>query len=143
MRWPGYAAFYYEAFPIDKLTRVKFPPIEGIQTGGMKLDEFLALKENIREKGLINPIIVENDHRFRIAMGYNRVEVMQQLGYTHIKAVVLVRGIMVMQPGHEGISNRFFEERMAVLHPGDETWRKSQWADRVLKSCKQEIEEAA
>jgi len=108
MRWPGYAAFYYEAFPIDKLTRVKFPPIDGVQTGGMKLNEFLTLKENIKEVGMINPIIIENDYRFRIAMGYNRVEVMQQLGNTHIKAIVLVRGIMHMLPGHKGISNRFF-----------------------------------
>ena len=143
MRWPGYAAFYYDAFPIEKLTRVSFPLIDGIQTGGMKLDEFLTLKENIKDVGLINPIIIENDHRFRIAMGYNRVEVMQQLGNTHIKAIVLVQGITHMLPGHEGISNRFFEERMAQLHPGDETWRKSQWADRVLKSCRQETEVAA
>ena len=143
MRWPGYAAYYYEAFPIEKLTRVSFPPIDGIQTGGMKLNEFLTLRENIKDVGLTNPIIIENDQRFRIAMGYNRVEVMQQLGNTHIKAVVLVNGIKHMLPGHEGIPNRYFEERMAALHPSDETWRKSQWATRVLRSCKQEIEEAA
>ena len=140
MRWPGYAAFYYKAFPIEKLTRVNFPLIEGIQTGGMQLDDFLALKESIEEIGLTNPIIVERDHRFRIAMGYNRTEAMLQLDNTHIKAVVLVKGVTHMLPGHEGISNRFFEERMALLHPGDETWRKSQWADRVLKSCRQEVE---
>lgn len=143
MRWVGYAAFYYEAFPIDKLARVEFPLIEGTQTGGMKLNTFLELKENIGENGLINPIIVENDKRFRIAMGYNRVEVMRQLEHTHIKAVILVHGIKAMEPGHEGIPNRFFEERMGVIHPGDETWRKSQWATRVLKSCRQENEEAA
>lgn len=139
MRWPGYAAFYYEAFPIETLTRITFPLIDGVQTGGMKLDEFFALKKSIENTGLTNPIIVENDQNFRIAMGHNRVEVVEQLGNTHIKAVVLVEGIMPMLPGHEGIPNRFFEERMAVLHPGDETWRKSQWADRILKSCRQEV----
>lgn len=140
MRWPGYAAFYYEAFPIEKLARVNFPLIDGIQTGGMKLDDFLSLVGSIKKIGLTNPIIVENDHRFRIAMGYNRTEAMLRLDNTHIKSVVLVQGVTHMLPGSEGIPNRFFEERMAKLHPGDETWRKSQWADRVLKSCRQEIE---
>lgn len=142
MRWPGYAAYYYEAFPIEKLTRIDFPSINGIQTGGMKLNEFLTLKENIKEVGLTNPIIIEQDQRFRIAMGYNRVEVMEQLGYTHIKAVLLVQGIMSMLPGHISIPNRFFEERMKTLHPSDDTWRKSQWITRVLRSCVQELEVA-
>jgi hypothetical protein len=76
-------------------------------------------------------------------MGHNRVEAMEQLGHTHIKAILLVRGIMAMLPGHKNIPNRFFEERMQTIHPGDDSWRKSQWTTRVLRSCRQELEEAA
>ena len=142
MRWPGYAAYYYDAFPIEKLTRHKQPTFKDVKTGGMSPVNFLKLKESIKDEGLINPIIIEQDQRFRIAMGHNRVEAMHQLGHTHIKAVLLVRGIMAMQPGHENIPNRFFEERMGSLHPGDETWRASQWSKRVLRSCPQEVEAA-
>ncbi len=142
MRWPGYAAYYYDAFPIEKLTRNKLPTFGDVKTGGMSLTKFLALKESIENEGLTNPIIIEQDQRFRIAMGHNRVEAMEQLGHTHIKAVLLVQGIKAMQPGHKGIPNRFFEEQMGTIHPGDDTWRASQWAKRVLRSCIQEVEAA-
>ncbi|MEE9581016.1 MAG: ParB/Srx family N-terminal domain-containing protein [Nitrosomonadaceae bacterium] len=127
---------------MNKLTRNKLPLYEGTKTGGMGRNKFLELKESIKNDGLTNPIIIEQDQNFRIAMGHNRVEAMEQLGHTHIKAVLLVQGIMIMHPGHKGIPNRFFEERMHSLHPGDDTWRLSQWAKRVLKSCKQELEVA-
>lgn len=143
MRWPGYAAFYYEAYPIDELFRRKIPLKEGKQTGGMGLAEFEALKKSISTEGLINPIIVERGRTDMIAMGFNRVEAMEQLGNSCIKAVVLVQGVTHMLPNHIGIPNRFFEHRMKSLHPGDELWRKSQWALRVLRSCRQEIEEPA
>ena len=139
MRWPGYAAYYYEAFPIEKLARLKLPLYKGMKTGGMTYEAFLQLKESIENEGLINPIIIERDQTYRIAMGHIRVEAVEQLGYTTIKAVLLVQGIKIMQTGHKSIANRFFEEDMHSLHPGDNTWRKSQWALRVLKSCRQEI----
>ena len=142
-RWPGYAAYYYEAFPMDKLVRWKLPTYGDLKTGGMGRKEFMALKESIENDGLINPIIIEQDQRFRIALGHNRVEVMYQLGRTHIKAVLLVKGIKIMLPEKRSIPNRFFVEQMKTLHPGDETWRLSQWAKRVALSCRQELEVAA
>ena len=142
-RWPGYAAYYYEAFPMDKLVRWKAPTYADLKTGGMGRKEFLALKESIENDGLINPIIIEQDQQFRIAIGHNRVEAMYQLGHTHIKAVLLVKGGKHMLPGKIGIPNRFFVEQMKSLQPGDETWRLSQWAKRVVGSCRQELEVAA
>lgn len=108
-----------------------------LKTGGMKEDEFLALKEDIKENGLINPIVVEVDSGpvYRIAMGNNRVEAIKQLGYTHVKALVL---FCYSQPTddlgpYEKINDSDLEQFMANKHPGDETWKKSGWCDRLLK----------
>ena len=113
------------------------PTINGTTTGGMGEKKFLGLKESIKNEGLINPIIIENDQRFRIAMGNNRVEAMRQLGHDHIKAVVIIKGAKDLLPGHQLIPNHCFESFMGEIHPGDDLWKHSQWAKRVLRSAVQ------
>jgi hypothetical protein len=110
-----------------------------LKTGGMKKDEFLSLRDNIKEHGLINPIIVEVDGgsppRDRIAMGNNRVEVVEQLGDKHVKALVFFKSIAPPEElgEHIEITDTNLEAFMEVKHPGDNTWKKSSWADRLLK----------
>ena len=134
-----YKPYYFDNFPIEKLRLLDFSHMHfnKLKTGGMKEDEFLALKEDIKENGLINPIVVEVDSGpvYRIAMGNNRVEAIKQLGYTHVKALVL---FCYSQPTddlgpYEKINDGDLEQFMANKHPGDETWKKSGWCDRLLK----------
>lgn len=138
-----YKPYYYDAFPIEKLRLLDFSHMhfDELKTGGMKKDEFLNLKDNIEKNGLINPIVVEVDSGpvYRIAMGNNRVEAMKQLGYTEIKALVL---FCYTHPPEElgpclQINDNDLETFMAIKHPGDETWRKSGWCDRLLKFVKE------
>lgn len=136
-----YKPHYYEKFPIEKLHRLNFSHMycDGVKTGGMKREAFLSLHDDIAEKGLINPIIVEVDAghppRYRIAMGNNRVEVVEQLGHEHVKALVFFKSIE--PPNGLGeyvkIVDSELETFMEEKHPGDETWKKSGWADRLLK----------
>lgn len=60
-------------------------------TNSMGPDEYQALKENIRNFGIVNPFIlswgktpknfrVKNDHAFRACSGNNRAAVMEELG---------------------------------------------------------------
>lgn len=142
-----YTPHYVEEFPIDKLQRIPFPEqhvYDGIQTGGMKKDAFLALKDDIKKNGLINPIIVEvqsgHPARFIIAMGMNRTEAWRQLGHDTIKAVVITkdnRQLSDYVDNSKEIPTHTFQEFMADNHPGDELWKKSVWANRVLKSVLQ------
>jgi hypothetical protein len=134
-----YKAYYFESFPIKELMFLDFTHmhVDGIKTGGMKKEAFLSLTDSIRSEGLINPIIVEVDSgpRFRIAMGNNRAEVVKQLGEDFIKALVFFN---CTQPTPElGECTHIFdtdlEAFMEEKHPGDETWKKSAWADRLLK----------
>ena len=134
-----YKAYYFDEFPIDRLTFLDFSHmyVDGMKTGGMKKDAFLSLKNSIETEGLTNPIIVEVDSgpRYRIAMGNNRAEVVKQLGHTHIKALVLFN---CTQPSaadgkHTHVLDTDLEDFMSEVHPGDETWKKSGWVDRLLK----------
>lgn len=135
MRWAGYNAYYYKAFPMEALTLCLRPTINGTTTGGMGVKQFLALKESIQKEGLINPIVIESSKTFRIALGHNRVEAMKQFGHTHIKAVVINKGARSLLPGYEGIPNQCFEAFMKRTHPGDKLWVSSQWAKRVIRSA--------
>jgi hypothetical protein len=134
-----YKPYYYDAFPIEKLRLLDFSHMhfDGLKTGGMKEEEFLSLRDNIEKNGLINPIVVEVDSGpvYRIAMGNNRVEALKQLGHTHVKALVL---FCYTQPSEElgpclQVNDSDLESFMSIKHPGDETWRKSGWCDRLLK----------
>jgi len=138
-----YRAYYFEELPIARLNILNFSHMRhgDLKTGGMPLDEFLALKENIKENGLRNPIVVEvdsgNPPRFRIAMGNNRVEAWQQLGHDTIKALVICK----QQPppidglgDYQHIEHPDLETFMACVHPGDDLWKKSSWASRMLKA---------
>lgn len=134
-----YKAYYFESFPIDQLFMPDFSHmhIEGLKTGGMKKDEFLSLYADIEKNGLTNPIVVEVDSgpRYRVAMGNNRTEVLKQLGHETIKSLVLFN---CTQPtpdlgDYTQIVDSELEEFMKEKHPGDDLWKKSGWADRLLK----------
>jgi hypothetical protein len=136
-----YKPHYFEKFPIKQLHRLDFSHMhyDGLKTGGMDKEDFLSLRDDIAANGLINPIIVEVDAgqppRYRIAMGNNRVEVVDQLGDEYVKALVFFKAIT--PPDYLGtcteILDSDLEEFMKEKHPGDDTWKKSGWADRLLK----------
>ncbi len=138
-----YRAYYFEELPIARLQTIDFAHMDfgDLHTGGMQPEEFLHLKDDIRKNGLINPIVVEvdagNPRRFRIAMGNNRVEVCDQLGDKTIKALVIVKGHDKPFDGlgeYTEIEQPNLEHFMAQVHPGDEFWKKSAWADRILRA---------
>lgn len=136
-----YKPHYFEKFPIKKLQRLNFSHMycDDIKTGGMDKDAFLSLRDDIKERGLLNPIIVEVDAghppRYRIAMGNNRVEVVEQLGEEFVKALVFFKSIE--PPPDLGeytkILDTELETFMEEAHPTDETWKKSGWAERLLR----------
>jgi hypothetical protein len=136
-----YKAYYFEEFPISRLTLCMSPHLikDGIKTGGMEKNEFLALKDSIDMNGQINPIIVEVDSggppRYRICMGNNRVESLLLLGKEHVRARVIHRS-RVPEPA-DGEFERITDDNlipfMKKAHPGDELWKKSAWAQRILK----------
>ena len=145
-----YQTYYFEKLPISRLLRLDFTHMNfnGLKTGGMSPEEFLALRENIKENGLINPLVVEvdsgNPPRFRIAMGNNRVEAWEQLGHDTIKALVIVKGHGTPFAGlgeYTKVSRGKLELFMSDKHPGDALWRKSSWAKRIVDSIPQERQE--
>ncbi len=136
-----YKAYYFEEFPISRLTLCTSPHLfkDGMKTGGMPKDEFLSLKDNIEMNGQINPIIVEVDSggppRYRICMGNNRVEALLLLGEEYVRALVIHRA-RVPEPADgafERIRDDDLIDFMKKAHPGDELWKKSAWAQRILK----------
>lgn len=138
-----YRAYYFEELPIARLQTLDFSHMHfgDIRTGGMGAEEFVSLKDNIRKNGLINPIIVEvdsgNPPRFRIAMGNNRVESWDQLGHDTIKALVICKQYPPPLDGlgeYEFIDHPDLETFMAKVHPGDDSWRKCMWVERMLKA---------
>lgn len=135
-------AYWYESIPIELLDPFDVPEERtgGIKTGGMKGEEWESLVSSIKEEGLANPIMVEDDNTsLKIPIGNNRVWAMKQLGETHIKAVVFTRSKAdhQMPPGGVRIPNNFFVYQMKKLHPGDETWKKCISAQRVASSAYQ------
>lgn len=139
MRWQGFKAYYYESLPIDILDAFDVPEKEGIKTGGMTATKFLKLVESIKNKGLLNPVIVEHGKRLKVAMGNNRIWAMKYLGHTHVP-VVLFAQEQTRPEGGELIPTKFLEARMKKIHPGDNTWIHSQAARMLRKSCRQEAE---
>ena len=86
----GVQAWYFEEFPIDLLDYFDVPESRtgGVKTGGMSAEAFQELLDSIKEKGLINPVIAENDNtRTLVQLGNNRCVAMKQLGYDTIKTV--------------------------------------------------------
>jgi len=134
-----YKAWYLKEFPIGRLTLIDKPHLyfDGMKTGGMTKEAFLSLKDDIETNGLINPIVVEVDSgpKYRIAMGNNRVEAALLLGYETIKVVAIHRCTEPMYEDGtaERLTDDVFLSRMKELHPGDELWKKSAWAQFILK----------
>lgn len=112
---------------------------DGLKTGGMSKDEFLALKDSIEVDGQINPIVVEVDSggrlRYRICIGNNRVESLLLLGKEHVRALVIHkgRGPEPDDGAFKAIADDDLISFMKEAHPGDELWKKSAWAQRILK----------
>lgn len=143
-----FRAYYFEHLPINRLSLWDFSHMyhDGIKTGGMQLEQFLNLREDIEKNGLINPIVVEvdsgNPPRFRVAMGNNRVEAWKQLGNDTIKALCIFKQNPPPIEGlgeHEFVDHPNLESFMAKVHPGDELWRKSAWAEKMLRSIPQSV----
>ena len=112
----------------------------GVKTGGMQADEWDPLLKSLREEGMVNPIMVEDDNTsFKVAIGNNRVWGMKALGETTIKAVVMTRGKQEqnMPSGGIPIPNNLFVYQMGILHPRDDTWKKSRYAAKISKSVLQ------
>lgn len=128
-----YRAYYYESFPIEAMALLDFSHLnkDGVKTGGMPADEYLALRDDIEKNGLTNPVIIEVDSgpKYRIAMGNNRVQAMLDLGFTTVPAVVLHRATHPEDAHGEFtvIEDVDLLEFMEVIHPGDDTWKKSGW----------------
>lgn len=73
--------WYIEALPIERITVVT--------ENSQMLEWFLRLKDDIEERGLMNPILVNNrqDKPYRVRAGNNRLQACTMLGYTHIPAL--------------------------------------------------------
>lgn len=88
----GFKIAYAEWVPIVGVYPHRFyTRDDGTVTGTMPTERFAALKESIREDGIINPIIVEwmfaevagvqgHVKQLAVSVGNNRVEAMRQLG---------------------------------------------------------------
>lgn len=141
MRLLALRAFYYESFPIEKLTYFDVPTSRtgGTKTGGMGAKQFKQLVGSIEEKGLINPVFVEDDNvHLRVQLGHNRVQAMLQLGHDNIRAVVITKGGKgPPAPGAEDIPLHKFEAVMKRLHPGDTKYHGCSYARNIRGTNRQ------
>ena len=137
-------AFYYESFPIELLTYFDIPESRtgGVKSGGMGKRQFEQLVDSIKEKGLINPVFVEDDNVcLRVQLGHNRIQAMKQLGHDHIKAVVVTKGGKgPPAPGSEAIPLHKFEAVMKRVHPGDTKYHGCSYARNIRGAFRQEAE---
>lgn len=141
MRLLALRAFYYESFPIEMLTY--FDPPEsrtgGVKSGGMGKKQFEQLVVSIKEKGLTNPVFVEDDNvHLRVQLGNNRIHAMKQLGHDHIKAVVVTKGGKgAPAPGAQAIPLHKFEAFMKRVHPGDMKYHGCPYARNIRGTNRQ------
>jgi hypothetical protein len=135
MRLISLRAFYYEAFPIEELTYFDIPESRtgGVKSGGMDKEEFEGLVASIKEKGMINPVYVEDDNLcLRVQLGNNRVIAMKQLGYTTVKAVIITKGGKgAPAPGAQDIPLHKFNAFMERVHPGDTKYLACSYARNI------------
>jgi hypothetical protein len=126
MRINGVQAFYFDDFPIELLDYFDIPESRtgGVKTGGMGPKEFEKLCASIKEKGLINPVIVEDDNTFRkVQLGNNRCIAMKQLGYDTIKAIYCTKnGNGPPVAGGKAIPADKVDATLRVIHPGDQKY---------------------
>lgn len=119
----GVQAFYFEEFPIDELNYFDVPPEKtgGVKTGGMSAKAFQKLLDSIKEEGLINPVIAENDNsKTKVQLGNNRCVAMKKLGYNTIKTVYCTKnGNKPPHPGGKPIPADRVDATMRIIHPGD------------------------
>lgn len=123
MRINAVQAFYFDDFPIDMLDYFDIPESKtgGVKTGGMGASEFERLVSSIKEKGLVNPIIVEDDNTSRkVQLGNNRCVAMKQLGYDTIKTIYCTKnGKSPPMAGGKSIPADKVDATLRVIHPGD------------------------
>ena len=144
MAFDNLKSWWYEALPMDLLDPFDVPEerTAGVKTGGMQPKEWDPFIQSIKEEGMVNPIMVEdNNTSFKVAIGNNRFWAMKALGETTIKAVVMTRGKTATQmpPGYTVIPNNLFVYQMGKLHPKDETWKKSLYAQKISR-CVLQVE---
>lgn len=137
-------AFYYESFPIEKLTYFDVPESRtgGVKSGGMAKQQFDKLVASIESEGMINPVFVEDDNVcLRVQLGNNRVMAMKQLGHDNVRAVVVTKGGKgPPAPGAEHIPLHKFDAVMKRIHPGDTKYRGCSYARNIRKAFRQEAE---
>jgi len=136
MRYHGYRAYFHDNLCFDDIEVFDLPEKEGVKTGGMSKEKFLELVDSIKEKGLINPLIVEKRKGMKVELGNNRVWALRQLGYTHAPAVIFSRQFEA-PANAQLIPTQFLDSKMKKLHPGDDTWKKSPIGKRLLKAATQ------
>lgn len=126
MRINAVQAWYFEDFPIELLDYFDIPESRtgGVKTGGMSPKKFQALKDSIQDKGLINPVIAENNNtRTVVQLGNNRCIAMLQLGYDTIKTVYCTKnGNPPPVAGGLPIPADKVDATMRVIHPGDKKY---------------------
>ena len=121
-----YKAYYFENFPISRLTICDAAHLykDGIKTGGMTVE-----------------VDSGGPPRYRICMGNNRVEALMSLGKTDVRALVIHRSRVPM--AEDGAYERVLDENlvsfMEEAHPGNDWWKKSAWAQRILRSAGESI----
>jgi hypothetical protein len=136
MRYHNYRAYFHNSLCLDDVEVFDVPEKEGIKTGGMSKEKFLELVSSIEEKGLINPLVVEKRKVMKVQVGNNRVWALRQLGHTHAPAVIFARQFEA-PANAQLIPSRFLESKMKKLHPGDNTWKITPVAKRLLSSTLQ------
>lgn len=119
----GVQAWYFENFPIDLLDYFDIPKSKtgGVKTGGMSAKAFQKLLDSIKENGLVNPVIAENNNtRVVVQLGNNRCVAMKHLGHDTIKTVYCTKnGVRPPVGGGYPIPADKVDATMKVIHPGD------------------------
>ena len=138
---------YYETLPLSlfkwRTTTYKnyraglgHPKLGDVTTGVMSVEHFLELKEDIRDKGCINPLIVEFNDEWVIRTGNNRAEAMKQLGTTHAGAILIARPSAPWPGGGRKIEPFELAFFMRKIWKGVLTEDHTTYDGKAYKDCK-------
>ena len=108
-------------FEIKKLKRAEYNPRIELKKGDREYED---LKRSIQKYGYVEPIIV-NGYNNRVIGGHQRITVLEDLGYTHIKCSVV------------NISNETQEKALNIIL----NKVSGNWDEKLLKEILQDLEE--
>lgn len=139
----GLQVFFYENFPIERLSFISLSISSG-SPGGMPEEEFSRLVKSIRDQGLINPILVEDDNtRLKVQLGNNRIWAVKNLGHDTIKTILITKNSKPAPlPNFFPIPLHQFDATMAIIHPGDKLYEKSPYVRNIRGAFRQVNEPA-